>query len=117
MLCTSITKSTFYQERKVKDMYNDWCKRRLAERLQDLFEQAYEDNQPFATREECIADIEKMLDDEKFIYLILDNLNTIINEYFFMNEKGMPSDAEAKALYSELEIFIKEKYGYENKNK
>ena len=47
--------------------------------------------------------------DETSIRMILDNLNTIINEYFFGNEKGMPSDAEAKSLSNELKLFIKEK--------
>ena len=81
----------------------------IAKRLQDLFEQIYEDNQPFATREECVADIEKMLYDKVSILMLLENLNTIINEYFVGTVIVTPSlEIEAKALYSELECLKKD---------
>ena len=84
------------------------CKRDLAEKLQDLFEQAYESNQPFATREENVAEVEKMLEDKELIHILLDNLSTIINEYFLWNEGSMPSSARADELYCELEKMIME---------
>lgn len=73
--------------------------RDLAERLQDIFEIVYEDNQPFATKEECVEDLEKSLNirDVDFINSLIVNLKMINNEY------SLGIDGKVRELINELE--------------
>ena len=86
------------------DASENWirCKNRnLAERLQDIFEIVYEDNQPFATKEECINDIEKFLNSEDIDYIdvTIYTLKTINNEY------SLGIDGRVNNLIKDLEHF------------
>lgn len=86
------------------DASENWrqCKiRDLAERLQDIFKIVYEENQPFATKEECIKDIEKFLnfEDVHFINIIIDNLKMINNEY------SLGIDEKVRNLIKEMKNF------------
>lgn len=80
--------------------------RDLAERLQDIFDIVYEDNQPFATREECVKDLEyHLINDDEFINVLIDNLKMIRNEY------SLGIDGKAMDLINELEnIKIQKKF-------
>ena len=70
--------------------------RRIAERLQTIFEEAYEGNQPYATREENVDAVLDMVNNDKGIDLLLTSLHEIKKEY----KIGM--DDEIDELYREL---------------
>lgn len=62
-------------------------RRNLAEELQTIFDVAYEGNQPFATRGECVDDIEKGLDCTAFVYELIHSLDEINKEYHLYADK------------------------------
>lgn len=83
--------------------------RELAERLQTIFEQAYEGEQPYATREENVDAVFSGLDDAKDIADLLESLDEIKTEY----EIGM--DEEIDELHQELQD-LKEEWESESNN-
>lgn len=77
--------------------------RELAERLQTIFEEAYESNQPYATREENVDAVLAELDDAKDIAALLESLDEIKSEY----KIGM--DDEIDEVYHELQELQEER--------
>lgn len=75
--------------------------RDLAERIQNIFEIVYEENQPFATKEECIKDIEEFLDVEDVCFI--DSI--IYNFKMISNEHSLGTDEKVENLIQELENF------------
>ena len=75
--------------------------KKLAERLQIIFEQAYEENQPYATKEENVEAVRVMLSDNKSISLLLQSLDEIKKEY------NINMDDEIDELYQILQEKVK----------